>query len=58
MGAAPYLALPAVGWFATLVAFPDWTANVWLWWVVNGWAAASWVAAFLTVRDIPPEQRG
>lgn len=55
--AAPYLAVPATAWFATLVAFPTWTVNNWIWWLVNGWAAASWVAAFATVRDIPPDQR-
>lgn len=54
---APYLALPAVAWLATLFAFPDWTANIYIWWIVNGWAAISWLAAFLTVRDIPPDQR-
>lgn len=55
--AAPYLALPAVVWFASLVAFPDWTANLYVWWIVNGWAAVSWLAAWLTVRDIPSDQR-
>lgn len=55
--AAPYIALPAVIWFASLIAFPDWTVNLYIWWIVNGWAAASWVAAFLTLRDVPPENR-
>lgn len=55
--AAPYLALPAVIWFASLVAFPTNTVNNWAWWIINGWAAGSWVAAYLTVRDIPPDQR-
>jgi len=53
--AAPYVTLPAVGWFALLVAFPSWTAVVWVWWIVNGWAAVSWLAAFLTLRDEPPD---
>lgn len=55
--AAPYLALPATIWFALLVQFPTWTVNNWLWWCVNGWAAASWVAAFATLRDQPPDSR-
>lgn len=54
---APYVALPAVVWFALLVQFPTWTVNNWLWWCVNGWAAASWVAAFATLRDQPPDSR-
>jgi hypothetical protein len=54
---APYLALPAVLWFASLIAFPDWTVNHYIWWIVNGWAAISWLAAYLTMRDVPPESR-
>lgn len=54
---APYLALPAVGWFATLIAWPHATANLWVWWLVNSWAAVSYVAAMITTRDIPPESR-
>lgn len=54
---APYLAAPATVWFALLVQFPTWTVNNWLWWGVNGWAAASWVAAFATLRDQPPDSR-
>lgn len=54
---APYLAAPAVGWFATLVAWPGATWNIWLWWLVNAWAAVSWIAAYLSLRDIPPESR-
>ena len=53
--AAPYLAVPAVAGFALLVAFPSWTALLWAWWIVNGWAAASWLASFLNVRDTPPD---
>lgn len=52
---APYVALPAVAWFALLVRFPDWTWMVWWWWIANGWAAVSWVAAYLTLRDEPPD---
>ena len=55
--AAPYLAVPAVAWFAITYHFTDWTVNTWIWWLVNGWAAASWLAAYLTLRDIPPESR-
>lgn len=54
---APYLAAPAVAWFATLIAFDN-TWNDWLWWLINGWAAVSWAAAWLTLRDVPPDQRG
>jgi hypothetical protein len=54
---APYVAVPAVGWFALLVGFPSWTWLVWVWWIVNGWAAVSWVAAWLTMRDVPSDQR-
>ena len=54
---APYVSLPAVAWFALLVAFPSWTAVLWIWWVVNAWAAVSWLAAYISMRDIPPEAR-
>jgi hypothetical protein len=54
---APYVALPAVAWFALTFRFPTWTVNNWAWWIVNGWAAVSWLAAYLTLRDIPPESR-
>lgn len=53
--AAPYVAAPAVAWFAALVARPSWTWLVWTWWIVNGWAAVSWLASFLTLRDEPPD---
>jgi hypothetical protein len=55
---APYVALPAVLWFASLFAWPGATWNHYLWWIVNGWAAVSWAAAFLCLRDVPPDQRG
>ena len=54
---APYLAALEVAWVGLLVRFPHWSANTWIWWLVNGWAALSWLAAYLTVRDIPPDQR-
>lgn len=52
---SPYLALGAVGWFTLLVAFPSWTWLVYVWWIVNGTGALSWMAAFLTLRDEPAE---
>jgi hypothetical protein len=55
--AAPYVAAPAVAWFALLIAQPSWTWLAWAWWLVNSWAAVSWVAAYLSLRDIPPESR-
>lgn len=54
---APYVAFPAVAWGATLVAFPDWTFNEWAWWLVNSWAALSYLLAMVNVRDLPPDQR-
>jgi hypothetical protein len=53
--AAPYVAAPAVLWFASLVAWPGATWNLWLWWIVNGWAALAWIAAWLSVREDPPD---
>lgn len=54
---SPYLAFPAVLWFATLVAWPGALWNLALWWIVNATAAVSWVAAFATLRDQPPDSR-
>lgn len=54
---APYLALPAVLWFSSLIAWPGATWNLWLWWIVNGWAAVSWAVAYICLRDVPPESR-
>ena len=55
--AAPSLALPAVAYAAVFVANQDVDWIVWSWWLLNGWAAASWIAAFLTLRDVPPDSR-
>lgn len=55
--AAPYIALPATLWFASLVAWERSTWNLWLWWIVNGWAAASYVASMIVVRDVPKDDR-
>ncbi len=55
---APYVSLPAVLWFASLVAWPHATWNLYLWWIVNGWAAVAWTAAYVGMRDVPPDQRG
>jgi hypothetical protein len=52
-----YFALPAVLWFASLIAWPGAEWNHWLWWIVNGWLAVAWMTAFLCVRDLPPESR-
>ena len=54
---APYVALPAVIWGGITWANPTWTVNNWIWWLVNGWAAVSWLASYITLRDIPPESR-
>ena len=54
---APYVAAPAVAWFAACVALEEWVWLVWAWWIVNAWAAVSWVAGFVSLRDIPPESR-
>lgn len=48
-----YVALPAVAWFSTLVAWPDADWNLWLWWVANGWMALAYAAAMINVRDVP-----
>lgn len=52
-----YFSLPAVLWFASLVAWPHAEWNLWLWWILNGWAALSWAVAYLCLRDVPPESR-
>ncbi|HEY6416842.1 MAG TPA: hypothetical protein VIX41_11405 [Acidimicrobiales bacterium] len=52
-----YFALPAVLWFASLFAWPGANWNEYLWWIVNGWMALSWIVAFLCLRDVPPDQR-
>lgn len=54
---APYFSLPAALWFSTLVVWPGSTWNLYLWWIVNATAAVSWVAAFATLRDQPPDSR-
>jgi len=54
---APYVAAPAVAWFALMIWQETWTALHWAWWIVTGWAAVSYVAAMLCVRDVPPDQR-
>lgn len=47
---APYVAMADILW--------AWGSGLhWSWWLGNVWAAASWLAAFLTVRDLPPDQR-
>lgn len=28
------------------------------WWVFNAWLAVAWLASFITMRDIPQDQRG
>lgn len=55
---APYAAAIDLAWALAvdLTAFPDaWSAG-WWWWVVNLWAAVSYVAAMIVVRDEPPEE--
>lgn len=54
---APYVSLPAALWYASLWAWPHWTVNNWIWWIVNGWAALAYVAAMIVVRDLPKESR-
>lgn len=55
--AAPYIAAPAVLWGGALVAFPTNKVNNWAWWLVNGWAALSFAAAYINLRDVPPKSR-
>ena len=46
--AAPYLAAADIAW--------AWVSDFhWTWWLVNGWAALSYVAAIVVARDEPPE---
>lgn len=48
--ASPYIALGDLIW--------AWSTDLhWTWWFGNTWAAASWIAGYLTLRDIPPESR-
>lgn len=55
--ASTWLAVPNVVWFALMIRWPDaWWLSV-PWWIANGWFALIYVAAIITTRDIPPEQR-
>ena len=47
---APYVTFVNLVW--------AWATDLhWTWWFGNVWAAVAWVAAFLCLRDIPPESR-
>ena len=48
---SPYVAAVVVAW--------GWASGLhWTWWVGNGIAALSFAAAWLNMRDVPPDQRG
>jgi hypothetical protein len=51
----PYLAAGDLAWALTtrINWFTFWGAA---WWVVNGWAAMSYIAAMVVSRDEPPEE--
>lgn len=47
---APYITLVDIAW--------AWSTGLhWSWWFGNLWAAVAWLAAWMTLRDIPPDQR-
>lgn len=47
---APYVTIVDILW--------AWGSGLhWTWWLGNVWAAVSWIASFLCLRDIPPESR-
>jgi hypothetical protein len=47
---APYVTVVNLAW--------AWSTDLhWTWWFGNVWAAVSWIAAYLCLRDIPPESR-
>jgi len=47
---APYITFVDLVW--------AWSTDLhWTWWFGNVWAAVSWIAAYMCLRDIPPEQR-
>lgn len=47
---APYVTVVDMAW--------AWSTGLhWTFWFANVWAAVSWLASFLCVRDIPPDQR-
>lgn len=47
---APYISLAIIGW--------AWASGLhWSWWLANSWAALSFAGSYITVRDIPPDQR-
>jgi len=47
---APYVTVVDLAW--------AWSTDLhWTWWFGNTWAAVSWLAAYLCLRDIPPESR-
>jgi hypothetical protein len=47
---APYVTVINLAW--------AWSTDLhWTWWFGNVWAAVSWIAAYLCLRDIPPESR-
>lgn len=47
---APYIAAADLAWAVLTNIQPAW-------WIVNGWLAVAWIAAFMCMRDIPPDQR-
>lgn len=55
---APYAAAADLAWAAWVLPGSDpldaWSVG-WWWWIVNGWAAVSYLAAMIVVRDEPPE---
>lgn len=54
---APYAAAVNLTW--ALLAGLEWTGDLsWssAWWVVNTWAAVSYLAAMIVVRDEPPAE--
>jgi hypothetical protein len=47
---SPYIAAIIAGW--------GWASGLhWSWWFVNTVAALSWLAGFMSMRDVPEDQR-
>lgn len=47
---APYVVLVDILW--------AWGSGLhWTWWFGNAWAGASWLVSYISMRDVPPENR-
>jgi hypothetical protein len=55
--AAPYIAAGFLAWTAIDYRWMFGYGLHWTWWLFNAWLAISWIASWLSLRDVPPESR-